>query len=209
MGTYNRKDHFYRKAKDEGYRSRAAYKLLEIDQKHALLRHGMKVFDCGCFPGGWLQVAQQRVGASGLVVGVDLRDVTPFTDAERGQYGNPVIMVGDVTELELQREVICRAGGLVDIILSDMSPKLTGIRFRDAACSAALVETVFEIAPEMLKPGGSIVAKIFPGAESDELFKRYKKNFGKFVRTKLKATRKTSDEFYFVATDYIPKNENN
>ena len=121
-GRYNRKDHYYKAAKEEGYRSRAAYKLVEVQKKYKLIKPGMRVLDLGCWPGGWLQVASQFAGPEGAVVGVDLV-------ATGYQPGSNVKTVqGDVRSSEILEKCITASGGVFDAVLSDMAPKLTGIR---------------------------------------------------------------------------------
>jgi 23S rRNA (uridine2552-2'-O)-methyltransferase len=208
MGTYNRKDHFYQRAKDEGYRSRAAYKLAELNNKFHLLKQGQRILDLGCAPGSWLQVAAQKVGPSGAVVGVDLLALEPFKDSELkalGSKSKPIIIQGDACDEEIQSQIREAADGLFDVVLSDMSPQISGIRFRDAAMSAELVETALYISQALLKPGGSLVAKIFPGNEADEVVNEIRKHFGKVSRIGLSSTRKSSKEFYIVATSARPK----
>ena len=189
---YNRKDALYKKAKAEGYRSRAAYKLIEIEEKHHIFSRAKTAVDLGCFPGGWLQVASRYLPKTGLIVGIDLVDCQPLNHLE-----NVTVLKGDIYEDEI-RDKIYQLTGRVDLVLSDMSPKISGIRFRDAAESANLVESAFEFANQHLKTGGNIVTKIFPGAESDELFRRYCNCYKKLKRVTLKASRNSSKEFYFV-----------
>ncbi|MCB0322810.1 MAG: RlmE family RNA methyltransferase [Bdellovibrionales bacterium] len=198
MANYDRKDRLYRQAKSDGYRSRAAYKLQELDAKVKLLKPGMTVLDLGCFPGGWLQVALEKVGRGGAVVGVDLQPVEPVTVGGR----SAVILLGDLYEPTVQESVLEQAGGRVDVVLSDMSPKLTGVRFQDAARSAALVELALFFSSTVLKEGGSVVAKVFPGNECEEAAKVYRRAFEKFTRHVLDSSRKTSKELYFVGRGF-------
>lgn len=209
MGNYNRKDHLYQRAKSEGYRSRAAYKLEELDQKYKLFKPGMKVVDLGCAPGGWLQVAAAKVGSSGIVIGIDRFPVEPLRleEIKHSKMGVaiPIILTGDITEVEIQQQVIKEAGSKVDLVMSDMSPDLTGVYFQDAARSAELVEIAFSIANTLLIPRGNIITKIFPGSEADQLFIEMKKHYKKLSRVELKSTRKTSKEFYFVGQEFLGK----
>jgi len=198
MADYNRKDALYQKAKQEGYRSRAAYKLIELDKKHSLIRKNSVVLDLGCFPGGWLQVALNKVGKSGKVVGIDLREVEDFP----ASLGNLEILLGDLYDEEIQGKIREIIQGRANVVLSDMSPQLTGIRFQDAARSSALVELAFYYAQLFLVPGGSFIAKIFPGTECEELAKEFRPAFKSFSRTVLKSSRKTSKEVYFVGTGF-------
>jgi 23S rRNA (uridine2552-2'-O)-methyltransferase len=201
-GTYQRKDHLYDKAKAEGYRSRAAYKLLELDKKLHFLKSGSRVLDLGCFPGGWLQVAAQKVGDKGLVIGVDLKEVEAVS-VKNGRANPPHILCGDVFDKSIREQICALSGGVVDVVLSDMSPKLSGVRFSDAARSAELVDLALEVARELLAEGGTFVAKIFPGPESDESAKNIRKLFRRFSRENLDSSRKTSTEMYFVAQNFI------
>lgn len=193
-GNYQRKDHLYRQAKAEGYRSRAAYKLIELDRKHKLLRKGASVLDLGCYPGGWLQVARQRVGPQGVVVGVDLKEVEPLAGT--------AIIKGDVTTAEVIDALTAALGGRADVIISDLSPALSGIKFADAARSAELTEVAFRTAHQLLKPGGALAAKIFPGPESDQLYADQRKFFARLTRIVLGTSRNSSSEYYLVGKGF-------
>lgn len=205
---YIRKDHLYKRAKQEGYRGRAAYKLIELDSKYKLLRPGLKVLDLGCYPGGWLQVCRERLGANGIVVGIDLVPVEPFLELPTNSqmsFAKTRILEGDVTAEPVQIEIRNACGGEVDVVLSDMSPKLSGIRFRDVARSAELVETAYRVAGKVLRQDGALVVKVFPGSEVDTQFMELKKSFGRVTRSRLKSTRAGSDEIYFVAEHFTKK----
>ena len=195
---YNRKDHFYQRAKKEGYRSRAAYKLLEIDKKYNILRPGFRVADLGCFPGSWLQVAEQKVGKKGMVVGIDLQDVEPLTSDW------VKIIKGDLTTPEVVDDLMQQVEGRLNVVLSDLSPSLSGIRMQDALRSADLVERAFYFATNTLVANGNFVAKIFPGNESDELSRVIRRCFTRFSRMHLASTRGSSKESYFVGIGYQP-----
>lgn len=199
-GKYDRKDALYQKAKSEGYRSRAAYKLIELDKKHKLLQNAQSIVDLGCAPGGWLQVLSRLAPKGAKIVGIDRAVTEEIKDG--AAKSKPLILTGDFLEEETQQKVRDICGGSVDVVVSDLSPDMSGIYFRDAARSAELVELVFEFAGQVLKVGGSVVAKVFPGAESDELFNRYRPWFKKITRENLDSTRKTSKEMYFVALGY-------
>ena len=202
MSNYNRKDSYYQQAKAEGYRSRAAYKLLELDKKYRLLKPGYTVLDLGAAPGGWLQVCAQKIGPNGLVIGVDREPIKTITNSEAGgKPGSAAIslITGDILSEQTQEQICATAKGKLDLIISDMSPNLSGVQFRDAAQSAALVEIAFNTAAKLLKPGANFVAKIFPGEEADQIFLEQKANYKSLLRCVLKSTRKSSNEFYFVA----------
>jgi len=200
-GSYDRKDHYYREAKAAGYRSRAAFKLIELDKKLKFLKSGYRILDLGCAPGGWLQVAAERVGDRGLVVGVDLEEVEPIPAKEKIKK-SPIILCGDLLEVETQDRVRELAGGGIDIVLSDMSPKLSGIRFRDVARSAELVALALDVADSLLKPGGYLVTKAFPGQDTEELVPRFRSRFTRFQRIDLESTRKSSTEQYFIGVGF-------
>lgn len=203
MCAYNRKDFFYSQAKEHGYRSRASYKLLEINDKYKVLRPKMRVVEFGCFPGGWLQVALEKVGAFGQVVGVDLKAVEQVTvRLKDGAVLTAKTIIGDVLEEATIEQVFEAVGGRVQLLLSDMSPQLSGIRFRDVAFSAELVEQTFRVAPRLLAPGGNVIAKVFPGKEADELFQTVRGSFESLNRLRLKATRDTSTEQYWFGKNY-------
>lgn len=196
---YRRKDHFYRKAKSAGYRSRAAYKLLELARRYQLIRPGDHVVDLGAWPGGWLQVAAELVGPRGLVIGVDLVEMEPI--------GSPVVALvrGDAADVRTRSEIERRSGGRVDVLLSDMSPKLTGIRATDQARAAALAAVAIETARALLRPGGRLLLKLFAGTEGEALAADLRRSFRTVKRTRPEATRAGSSELYLVALDYRPE----
>ncbi len=204
MSNYNRKDIFYKQAKEAGYRSRAAYKLLELHDKKNLFRKGSKVVELGSFPGGWLQIAAELVGPEGLVVGVDLKPLEPFRRSEFRKDVSlrpPKVLMGDVGSEEIQRELMRL--GPYDVVMSDMSPKLTGIVARDAAQVSEVFKLALDVALKLLKSNGTFVAKEFPSPEVDALFESYKHRFRKFERTRLKATRSTSTELYVIGSGLV------
>lgn len=210
-GHYDRKDRLYRKAKDEGFRSRAAFKLTELNKKHALFARESRVVDLGCSPGGWLQVVAEAVREKGVVLGVDLELTLEFPGGERGLNKGgaavPILICGDITEENTRAIILEKAQGFVDTVLSDMSPKLSGIGFRDALLSSQLVEAAFSVAEDVLKEGGAFVAKIFPGQEADSLYKRLQPRFVRLSRALLDSSRKSSNELYFVGKGFRRKAE--
>jgi 23S rRNA (uridine2552-2'-O)-methyltransferase len=195
-GNYDRKDKLYQRAKEEGYRSRAAYKLIEIDQKYKILRPGLKILDLGCWPGGWLQVIASRIGAQGLAVGIDLVEVEPLPNP------NVHLIAGDAREEQNIEKMLSFAPGGFDAILSDMSPKLTGIREADQAGTVGCAEFAFWAAARLLKKGGVFVCKVFKGNETEIFVRSARPAFEKIVRSELDATRKTSNEYYVVGLGY-------
>jgi 23S rRNA (uridine2552-2'-O)-methyltransferase len=195
-GQYERKDHLYNKAKEEGFRSRAAYKLQELDQRHHILKPGFKIIDLGAWPGGWLQVAAQRVGETGKVVGIDLTAIEPLPNR------NVTIITGDVRDEPNIEAAKAAAGGEFDVVLSDMSPKITGIREVDQAASVSCAELALWVAGSVLRREGTLVAKVFKGNDTELFVRRARTLFNKIVRAELDATRKTSSEFYLIGLGF-------
>ncbi len=201
-GSYNRKDHLYQKAKSEGYRSRAAYKLKELQQKYRFIQPGFSVLDLGCWPGGWLQVAGELVTPSGVAAGVDLQ---PLEDLAQLQNESPAIkfVAGDARDAPVQQQLFAFAGGKFDVVLSDMSPKLSGISEVDRSAAVGLAELALAISKKCLKTGGVLVIKVFKGNETEEFYRKLlQPAFEKTVRVELDATRKTSNEFYLFARNF-------
>lgn len=193
---YRRKDAYYVRAKAAGYRSRAAYKLVELAAHTRLLRPGDCVIDVGAWPGGWLQVAAQQVGASGKVIGVDVRPIEPLPQR------NVVTVVGDITEPATQARVMAACSGQADVLLSDLSPQLSGVRARDEAQAQALANFLLQFAGQILKPGGRLVTKLFMSTAVPEYIDRLRAAFRNVRTTRLRATRAGSTEMYAIATGY-------
>lgn len=197
MAQYNRKDHLHQKAKDEGYRSRAAYKLVEIQKRFKLIRKGDTVLDLGCWPGGWLQVAAQEVGPQGLVIGIDL------VETEKLNLPQVVLLKGDVESDEMQNKIDEASKGSINVIVSDMSAKLTGIRDQDEMGSLRCGILALNTAKKFLSKNGSLVMKLFPGNEIESFLKtQVKPLFSQISRTELDSSRNSSKEFYVIAKSY-------
>ncbi|MFA6032503.1 MAG: RlmE family RNA methyltransferase [Myxococcota bacterium] len=192
---YVRKDSYYKKAKAEGYRSRAAYKLIELNGTHRLYGRGQRVLDVGCAPGGFLQVVADTVGPSGCVVGIDLLETVPVGP-------NVKIFLGDAREAANQARLIEALGGAADCVLSDMAPNTSGVGFADAFQSFKLASMVLDLCATHLKKGGMMLVKVFVGSEFEGLKKRAQTLFDKVVVTKPDATRKGSREVYMIGTGY-------
>jgi len=194
---YERKDALYRRAKREGLRSRAAYKLDELQREHRLLRPGDRVADLGCWPGGWMQVTAEIVGPSGRVVGVDLEAIDPLP------YENAIAIQGDLGDPTVTERILEALGGLADVVLSDAAPKLTGVRATDRAREEALVEAIEAMLRRLLRPGGSFVAKLLDSPETQAFVGRIRPRFATARVTKSQATRKGSSEKYLIARDFL------
>jgi 23S rRNA (uridine2552-2'-O)-methyltransferase len=197
--SYNPHDQYYKKAKQEGYRSRAAYKLLELQQRYRLLRTGDKVVDLGAAPGGWLQVAAKIIGQSGKVIGVDLQEMQPFSE----RY--VTVLHGDVSTSEIQSKIKELLGGMADAVISDMAPKLSGIRDADMARAVELNRLALDVAVQLLRPGGSLLTKSFMSNDLHQFTAELKRQFSDVQRTKPEATRQGSSEFYFYAKGFLAK----
>jgi 23S rRNA (uridine2552-2'-O)-methyltransferase len=198
--TYNPHDRYFHKAKQEGYRSRAAYKLLELQQRYHLLRPGDRVVDLGAAPGGWLQVAAKIVGPKGKVVGVDLQPIEPLRESV-------ALVEGDVQGIDIQEQIRQQLGGPADAVISDMAPKLTGIRDSDMARAAELQRLALQAAIRLLRPGALLVIKGFMSNDLRELTAELKSYFADVQRTKPEATRQGSSEFYFIAKKFRARNQ--
>jgi len=194
--TYKPHDSYFKKAKREGYRSRAAYKLIELQQRFRLMKAGDSVVDLGAAPGGWLQVAAKFVGPNGKVVGVDLEPIEVFREP------NIILHQGDITSTATQDKIKVLLGGRAHSVLSDLAPRLSGIRERDTARCLELNRTALTVATKLLRPGGTLLVKSFVNEELQALTLELKKYFSFVQRTRPEATRRASAEFYFCAKDF-------
>lgn len=193
-----RKDEYYNRAKQEGYRSRAAYKLQQLDEREQILSMGDAVVDLGAAPGGWLQVAAEEVGASGTVVGVDLQDIEPLG------AGTLTTIQGDMTDPETISSIrSALPGGTADVVLSDMAPEMTGEYSVDQARSLYLAQSAAEAAIELLSPGGHFVVKVFDGPDVETLRDRLEGTFEHVVATTPDASRKRSSERYLIGKRFV------
>jgi 23S rRNA (uridine2552-2'-O)-methyltransferase len=190
---YNRKDQLYQKAKESGYRSRAAYKLKEIQAAYKIIQNGAHVLDVGAWPGGWVQVALEFVGPSGRVTAIDLQPLEPLDDPRVD------LLVGDARDLA---SLLPDPAVRFDAVISDMSPKLTGIKEADQAGTVACAELALYVAQQHLKKGGSFVVKVFKGGEVEGFVKSARPMFNKVVRSELQSTRNTSNEFYVIGLGF-------
>jgi 23S rRNA (uridine2552-2'-O)-methyltransferase len=186
-------DPYVQRAKSEGYRSRAAFKLMEIDDRDRLLRPGMVVVDLGAAPGSWSQVALRRVGSAGRVFALDLLPVEPLPGLE--------FIQGDFQDDEVLEMLETRVGGLgVDVVLSDIAPNMSGIDTVDQARSIYLGELALDFAARHLKPGGSFLVKVFQGEGFMQYRGEIQKHFAALQVRKPKASRDRSAEVYLLGT---------
>jgi 23S rRNA (uridine2552-2'-O)-methyltransferase len=191
-----KKEHYYQMAKKQRYRSRASYKLLQLNKKFKIIRKGSYVVDLGAAPGGWSQVALESVGEDGMVIGVDLNRIKPFEE------DNFLEIRGDFTTDETIERIEKVLGKKADVILSDASPQLTGIKDMDHLRSIDLASGVLEIAASILKPGGKVIIKVFPGEEFEDFLQKTKKLFNTVKTTKPPSSRKGSKEMYLIARGF-------
>ncbi|ESR23413.1 RlmE family RNA methyltransferase [Lutibaculum baratangense] len=190
-------DPYVSKAKAEGYRSRAAYKLIEIDDQQHLLKPGQSALDLGSAPGGWSQVAAERVKSregQGRVVGIDIQEVAEIPGVE--------FMQMDFLSPDAPARLEALLGGRVDHVLSDMAPHATGHKTTDHLKIMALCEAALDFARQVLKPGGSFLAKVLQGGTQNELLAQMKRDFAVVKHVKPKASRADSSELYVLATGF-------
>ena len=193
----HRRDSWKRQAKEEGYRARSAWKLKQIHEKHGLIREGDNVLDVGCHPGGWAQVAVELSGSKGIVIGVDLMPCITVEGAK--------LIVGDITEKETQKKILEELEEQpLNVIVSDISPHITGNWSTDQAVSLDLVLDVLDFSLPLLCAGGSFVTKIFQGVGVDELLDVLKPHFSKVRRFSPEASRNSSSEVYVVCRNHKP-----
>jgi 23S rRNA (uridine2552-2'-O)-methyltransferase len=187
-------DPYVKQAQQQGLRSRAAFKLLELQEKYRLIRPGMTVVDLGAAPGGWCQVARPLAGSRGRVIALDILPMDPVPGVE--------FIRGDFTEDEpLQALKRVLGGGEADLVLSDMAPNMSGMATVDQARAMYLAELALEFARAHLKPGGDLVVKLFQGADFDGFVREVRSLFGKVQVIKPKASRARSNEVYLLARD--------
>lgn len=188
-------DPYVKRAQDQGLRSRAAFKLLEIQEKDRLIRRGMRVLDLGAAPGSWSQIAADLVGPEGRVIALDLLALEPIPGV--------TVLQGDFREESVLSDLRAELGGLpVDLILSDMAPNLSGAAAVDQPRSIYLAELALDLAREALKPGGGLVVKVFQGEGFDRYLRELRGRFALVVSRKPKASRPESRELYLVCKGF-------
>ena len=187
-------DPYVAAAKAKGYRSRAAFKLKELDQKFRILKRGARVLDLGAAPGGWSQIARERIGEAGIIVATDIQDMEPITGVQ--------FLLLDMLDADAAAAVKAALGGQADVVLSDMASPTTGHRETDHIRTLALFEAAFELAVEVLKPGGSLIGKVFQGGAANSVLNRVKQRFADVKHVKPPASRAESVELYLVAMGF-------
>ena len=188
-------EHYYKMAKKLNYRSRASFKLMQIDDRFNIFREGDSVVDLGASPGGWLQVAKGRVGESGKVVGVDLRHIRPLEGV--------VTIMGDITEDSTMKKLMEAVGGKVDVVLSDMAPNIGGHYSTDHARSVDLCLYAVAVCDRVLKKRGKMVVKVFMGDMMDSLVKELESRFESVKIHSPAASRETSSEMYVISKGFL------
>ena len=192
--TDSKKDQFRRLARDQGYRSRSAFKLKQINESYRILNKGHCVVDIGCAPGGWMQIALSAVGTKGKVIGVDIKKIDPLANA--------FVIQGSIEEEKIRDSILTISNSRVDVVLSDLSPNVSGNWELDHARQIDLTRNALNLSHKILKKGGKVVFKVFQGDMLNELIIELKKGFKKVIITKPNASRQVSSEIYLICIDY-------
>jgi len=193
--TEKKKEHFYKEAKKVGYRARSAFKLQQIQNRFHLIPKDGIVVDLGAAPGGWSQVAKELVGKYGVVIGVDLSSIKPLEDVQ--------FIQGDITKAETLEQIKdLMTGRNADVILSDMSPEISGNYSVDQARSAWLCECALHVVNQILQPGGHFICKIFEGEDTKSFIQKLKHQFFVVKTFSPEASRKSSSEIYIIAKSF-------
>ncbi|CAG0957918.1 Ribosomal RNA large subunit methyltransferase E [Methylophilaceae bacterium] len=187
-------DEYVKRAQREGYRARAAYKLIEIDDKDHLIKPGMTIVDLGSTPGSWSQVAAQRLKGQGRIIALDLLEMQPIPGVQfiQGDFREQAVLEQLEALLENSR---------VDLVIADMAPNISGISDVDQANATYLTELALDFSFKWLKPGGSFLVKVFVGSGFDEIVRNMRQGFGKVATRKPKASRDRSSEVYLLGSD--------
>ena len=191
----SKKDQFRRLARDQGYRSRSAFKLKQINESYRILNKGQCVVDIGCAPGGWLQIASVEVGHKGKVIGIDVKKIEPLTEA--------FIIQGNIEDEDIINSILNISNSNVDVVLSDLSPNVSGNWDLDHARQIDLTRSALKLTDKILKKGGKVVLKVFQGDMLNELIVELKKEFKKVILTKPNASRQVSSEIYLICIDKL------
>jgi 23S rRNA (uridine2552-2'-O)-methyltransferase len=193
-----KRDYYYKKAKQEMYRSRAAYKLFQAIRKYEFIKRGDVVIDLGAAPGGWIQAARKTVGTKGFVLGLDLKPIEPFTQ----QYVRTIIC--DMTEDDAIQQILELLPRKADVVISDASPSISGIWEVDHARQLDLAQKALYIASETLRPEGNLFVKVFQGDLLDDFVEKVKQQFRLVRVIKPHASRAKSSEMFVLATNFKP-----
>jgi 23S rRNA (uridine2552-2'-O)-methyltransferase len=188
-----KRDYYYKKAKQEMYRSRAAYKLFEAIKRYHFIKYGDVIIDLGAAPGGWMQAARKTIGNKGFVLGVDIKEIEPFTQT----YVRTIIC--DLTDPEIVQQILEMLPRKADAVISDASPNISGIWEVDHARQLELAQLALEIALQTLRPSGSIFVKVFQGDMFSDFLQKMKRHFERVTVVKPKASRPKSAEIYLLA----------
>ena len=188
-------EHYYKLAKKTGYRSRASYKIMQIDDRFGIFKEGDSVVDLGASPGGWLQVAKERVGENGKVIGVDLRPIKPMEGV--------ITILGDITDDNTMLELLEKFGGKADVVLSDMAPNIIGSYATDHARSINLCMYAVNVCDRILKKNGKMVMKVFMGDMFPMLKKELEARFQSVKVHSPDASRPTSSEVYVISKGFL------
>ncbi|TBR42430.1 23S rRNA (uridine(2552)-2'-O)-methyltransferase RlmE [Marinomonas agarivorans] len=188
-------DHYVKLSQQDGYRSRASYKLLEINEKDKLLRRGMRIIDLGAAPGGWSQVVGRLVGDNSVVIASDILEMSPLPGV--------TFVQGDFTEEGVYEEILSLMGDeLADLVISDMAPNMSGNNAVDQPQAMYLVELALDMATQVLRPGGNFLVKVFQGEGFDDYLKTMRASFASVVTRKPKASRPRSREVYLLGRSF-------
>ena len=192
-----KKEFYYRQAKKENYRSRAAYKLKQINERFEVINIGDRVVDLGASPGGWSQVAIERVGTAGKVVSSDIKHMRKIDNVD--------FVYGDIRDKKTVEAILALLGGAADVVISDMAPNISGNYSTDHARSIELCEFALDFAKQSLRQGGTLVVKAFEGDMYPEFLNKLKKNFQNVKGHNPRASRPASSEIYVIARGFIPR----
>jgi 23S rRNA (uridine2552-2'-O)-methyltransferase len=191
-----RREHYYKKAKKEGLRSRAAYKIIHLNEKFKLIREGDIVLDLGSAPGGWLEAIKNIVGEEGRVIGVDMQSITPIEGVE--------FILGDITEDETFNKIISIKQNF-DVVTSDCSPNVSGNWALDHSRQIYLAQKSLEISERVLKTNGNFIVKVFEGEDLPDFINKIKRTFSRAIISKPKSSRKKSSELYIIGKSFLRK----
>ncbi len=194
---YNPKDHFFKKAKAEDYLARSVYKLQEIDEKYKIIRNSDIIVDLGASPGSWSQYCLKHIGQNGRLIGIDLTEVTVIKDPRYIFYHEDIFRMNwpeELAKLNVEK---------LDVVLSDMAPKTTGIKLTDQVRSLELCQMALQFSADYLRPGGKFVCKLFNSEQFKEFQTAMKKQFKRVEAMKPDSTRKISKEIFLIGLDKI------